>query len=104
MGKKVRLLPVYTETGGKSAADIAAALNTASKDIITVIISTYQSNDKVRMGLSASNLKTFDVLVGDEIHKTSGEDGKQFQRAIKERTMATKRRIYDSFSCKIHRE
>ena len=25
MGKKVRLLPVYTETGGKSAADIAAS-------------------------------------------------------------------------------
>ena len=90
MGKKVRLLPVYSETGGKDAADIAATLNTASKDVITVIISTYQSNDTVRMGLSASNLKTFDVLVGDEIHKTSGEDGKQFQRAIKE-TMATKR-------------
>jgi len=90
MGKKVRLAKVYSETGGKDAGDITALLNTASDDTITVIISTYQSNDTVRMGLSASNLKSFDVLVGDEIHKTSGEDGKLFQRAIRE-TIATKR-------------
>ena len=90
MGKKVRLAKIYSEAGGKNAADITALLNTASDDTITVIISTYQSNDTVRMGLSSSNLKSFDVLVGDEIHKTSGEDGKLFQRAIRE-TIAIKR-------------
>jgi len=90
MGKKVRLIKVYTESGGSDAAGIKLALNTANKDTITVVISTYQSSDKVIMGLSASNLKSFDVLVGDEIHKTSGEGTKLFQRAIRE-TMATKR-------------
>ena len=90
IGKKVRLAKIYSEAGGKNAADITALLNTASDDTITVIISTYQSNDTVRMGLSSSNLKSFDVLVGDEIHKTSGEDGKLFQRAIRE-TIAIKR-------------
>lgn len=90
LGYKVRLLRVYSETGGATAKDIKVALNTASNKTITIVVSTYQSNDTVRMGLAASKLDQFDTLVGDEIHKTSGEDGKLFQQAIRN-TIATKR-------------
>ncbi len=90
LGHNVRLLKVYSETSGSDAHDITAVLNTASKDTITIIVSTYQSNQTVRMGLSASNLNNFDVMIGDEIHKTSGEENKLFQQAIRS-TIATKR-------------
>ena len=87
---KVRLLRVYSEAGGANEGDITVALNTASSDSITVIVSTYQSNSTVRMGLHASNINKFDTMIGDEIHKTSGEEGKLFQEAIR-KTIATKR-------------
>ena len=90
LGYTVRLLRVYSESGGATSEDIKVALNTASDKTITIVVSTYQSNDTVRMGLSASDLDQFDTLVGDEIHKTSGEEGKLFQQAIRS-TIATKR-------------
>lgn len=90
LGHDVRLLRVYSETGAATSADIKVALNTASNKTITIVVSTYQSNETVRMGLAASNLDKFDALIGDEIHKTSGEDGKLFQQAIR-KTLAAKR-------------
>lgn len=86
----VDLRRVYTESRGANEGDIAVALNTSSSDRITIIVSTYQSNEKVRMGLAASDINNFDVMIGDEIHKTSGEEGKMFQEAIR-KTIATKR-------------
>jgi len=90
LGHNVRLRRVYSESGGANAQDITVTLNTASSESITVIVSTYQSSETVRMGLAASDIEKFDTMIGDEIHKTSGEDGKLFQQAIR-RTIATKR-------------
>lgn len=90
LGYTVRLLRVYSESGGAKTEDITVALNTASSDTITIVVSTYQSNSTVRMGLHASGVDSFDTMIGDEIHKTSGEAGKLFQEAIR-KTIATKR-------------
>ena len=90
LGYKVNLLSVYSEKDGADATAIATALNAANENIVTVVISTYQSNDIVRNGLAASNHNSFDALIGDEIHKTSGEEGKLFQNAIR-KTKAVKR-------------
>lgn len=90
LGYKINLLSVYSEKDNADAEQISVSLNDANENIITIIISTYQSNQTVRMGLASSKLNNFDVLIGDEIHKTSGEEGKMFQEAIK-KTKAMKR-------------
>ena len=92
LGYKVNILKVYSEKDRADATKIAAALNTAHKDVFTIVVSTYQSYDTVTMGLKASKLDSFDVMVGDEIHKTSGEEGKLFQKAV--RKIKAKKRLY----------
>lgn len=90
LGYKINPIVVYSETDRADADAISTALNDANENILTIIISTYQSNETVRMGLSSSKLDKFDVLIGDEIHKTAGDEGKMFQDAIR-KTKANKR-------------
>jgi predicted helicase len=92
MGYKVSPHKVYSEKDRSDSVAIKTALNCANKDVITLIVSTYQSQRVVNNGLKMSNLSKFDVVVGDEIHKTSGHAGKAFQRAIV--NTSCKKRLY----------
>ena len=75
-----RALKVYTgERGATSISAMVSAINSGN----SVIVSTYQSYDKVVSAYTQSNYEKASVVLGDEIHKTTGKESKLMRKALK---------------------
>ena len=75
-----KALRVYSgEKGAASHDAMVSAINSGN----SVIVSTYQSYDKVVSAYTQSNYEKASVVIGDEIHKTTGKETKQMRKAIR---------------------
>lgn len=60
---------------------ICSWIKESTKDTLNLIVSTYHSSDKVSTATKMSGV-TIDLIINDEAHKITGNDGKSWKRCL----------------------
>ena len=92
-GRNIRSIKIGgVDDSLKDVGEISRWINHSSNDNINLIVSTYQSSEKISQALKITKSE-IDLTINDEVHKLTGNDTKSWKRALLDSFIPSKKRL-----------